>query len=268
MIHRTHCALRLGDNLQHLQFLRKLAQAHVEDRFIHYAHFEYIHQLAEVVSDLPNLSVCDLETVSDGDRLYWDMQPRPLLRSIDAWKNAGGYWEHHDDALNYGAFYVKFFHHLAQQMRLECPIHNTADLLFDYPALRRFEFPAFDCLVINSPPKSGQLPAYDVMQMEHLVHDLAQKHRVVTTARTRLKVPCTIDRAMTVTQIGALSRFCRYIIMVATGPCWPTFNVFNSASVEFRLILLGSEKVELAPNTAHAANFVQARKILQLRGIL
>jgi hypothetical protein len=268
MIFRTHCSIRLGDNLQHLQFLRRLAQENPEHHFIHYAHLIYIHQLAEVVSDLPGLQLCDLESVSDGLHDFWSMRPNPLLHSQDAWKNAGGWWEQHARRNEYGFFYVEWFRELSARLKLPCPIHSTEDLRFDYPALRRFDYPPFDGLIINSPPMSGQMPQFNREQFEALIGDLARKHKLVTTARTRWNVPCTLDRCMTVTQIGALSRFCKWIVMVATGPCWPTFNPFNLETVSFRLILNGQEKVDLAPNTVHAENVTEARKILALRNLL
>lgn len=268
MIHRTHLSVRLGDNLQHLHFLRALAKTHPDRRFIHYAHLQYIPQLAELVCDLPNLQVCDLESVAEPGQPYWSMAPRPLLGSIDAWKNAGGFWDRHPHKIDYAAFYVHFFHHLARLMGLpSSPILFPHELVFDYPALAAANAQPFACLVVNSPPQSGQMPAFHPAQMELLVGELAAKMSVVTTARTQ-HCSCTADRGLTVTQIGILSRSCRYIVMVSTGPSWPTFNVFNRDTVEFRLILIGQERVNLAPNTEHVASVAEARRVLQLRGIL
>lgn len=273
MIHRSHCALRLGDNLAALHLLRGFARAHPDRRFIHYAHLAYIHQLAEVVCDLPNLQLCDLESVAEPwspecANDYWHMAPRPLLRSVDMWKNAEGFWEHHPLRLDYARFMLEHAHRLKARFGLEHnPFERTEDLLFDFPALASWEFPAFDCLVVNSPPQSGQLPGYSKEGMELLVGELAQRMSVWTTGRTR-HAPCTLDRNMTVAQIGAMSRFCRVIVMVSTGPSWCTINKWNAETIEHRVILLHPERVELAKNTVHAANAEEARRMLMLRGVL
>ena len=62
-----------------------------------------------------------------------------------------------------------------------------------------------------------------------------------------------IDNAygLSVTDIGKISQNCHTILMVSTGPSWPTFNIFNQESVKLRIILLDSERVNLSPNTIH-----------------
>ncbi len=271
-LHRTHSALRLGDNLAALHFLRKLAAVNPEHTFRHYAHLQYIHQLAEVVCDLPNLQVLSLESVahpSDHAGDYWAMRP-VFADSIDTWKNADGLFYQHMErnAQSYGEFHVEHFRELAKRMGLESPIIEPRDLLFDYPALAAESFPQFDMLIVNSQPMSGQLPLFNPKELENLIGELAQRHSCVTTAPTRFNVPCTAGRCMTVTRIGALSRFCKYIVGVATGPLWPTLNTFNQTSVEFRLMLLEPERITICPHTEHAVSAEKARRVLQLQGLL
>jgi hypothetical protein len=266
MTHRTHCALRLGDNICHLHFLRAAAREYPDRNFIHYCHLVYLPQLAEVVSDIPNLHLKDLETVSDGDGDHWTMKPHMLLRSVDAWKNAGGRWERDPHRNDYSNFMFRHFCDLSQRMGLTfVPPHN---LLFDYPALAYHNFPKFDCLIVNSPPMSGQMPGYHAARMENLIGELSAKMACVTTARTRF-CPCTQDKQMTVTQIGALSRFCKVIVMVSTGPSWSTFNVWSEKTCQFRLILIGEERVNISSAPCeHASNAEEARAVLRVRGIL
>ncbi len=270
MIYRTHCALRLGDNLCHLHFMRKLAQRYPADHFVHFAHRQYLTQIVDMVSDLENLKLRDLESVSDGSGDYWTMKPDSSLGSIDAWKNAHGFWEHHGDKNDWVRFSLHHFEVMAVQMGLKTPLVTPNDLLFDYPALRAN--PArqtpFDILVVNSVPMSGQLPGFSHGEMESLVINLAARHHVVTTSHVTENIPCTASTGLTVTQIGNLSRFCKYIVMVSTGPSWPTFSVFNKDTVEYRLILLGTERINLTPNTEHVASVAEARNALVKRGLL
>jgi hypothetical protein len=280
--HRTHCSLRLGDNLLALHLLRGLAKANPGRHFIHYAHVQYIPQLAEVVCDLPNLQVCDLESVAESLELrdqgsYWRMAPRPLLGSVDLWKNAGGFWESHPLRNDYAQFALAYGVWVCARLstlnaQLSTPWRCAADLLFDYPALSLGKAKPFDVLVVNSAPQSGQMPRYNPQELTALVAELARQYVVVTTAPTGLPgVGCTLHQGMTVTGVGVLSRFCRVIVAVSTGPSWCTFNVWNQESVEFRLMLIGNEDLSgLArpERYAQAATVSDARRLLQLRGIL
>lgn len=268
MKHTTHCALRLGDNLAALHFLRKLAQLYTDRQFIHFAHVAYMRELAEVTCDLPNLKVCDLESVQDGTGDMWSMKPHARFASVDAWKNANGIWQDSLIKNDYGRFMLGFFGGLAERMGLVSPLLEPLDLMFDYPALKLWNFPRFDVLIVNSPPMSGQMPRYNPEAMEDLVGDLAKRWNCVTTHPSRHNVACTQAKHMTVSQIGALSRFCRYIVMVSTGPSWPTINTFTTETCAFRLVLNGAERLTYIPNCEHAESAEEARRVLQIRGIL
>jgi len=233
----THCALRLGDNLAHLHFIRHLALLHPEDRFVHYAHAPYLFQLKDVVRDLRNVVLMDLDTNGHGD--YWRMVPNGG-GSIDAWKNAGGFWINHPLKNYYAEFFIEFFHHLSARMGLESPFTKTEDLLFDYPCLHDPSDNAtcapFDFLVINSNPMSGQASGFLPVEMSSL--------------------------------IGRLSQSCKYILMVSTGPSWPTFNVWNVDSVKKRVVIIDSEIIGLSKNTEQVRTVHQARLALVTAGIL
>jgi hypothetical protein len=260
----THCALRLGDNFAALHFLRAMAKKYPEETFVHWAHAEYLQQLAPMAIDLPNLQLTALQ---EGPSKW---TAKPILRSIDTWKNADGYWENHPLKWDYGPFMVQFYYWLAAQMGLDCPIKTTRDLLFDYPALKPAKMPCepFDFLIINSAPQSNQLPAYSADQFEEIIRMLAINYRVMTTQKCGLRVTCTADYGLDCTQIGHLSQACHSIIMVATGPSWPTFNIWNRESVKNRIILSGFETVNLAPHTIHTNKIHAVRDILIARGFL
>jgi len=251
----TFCAYRLGDNLAHLHFLRGLAKLNPHTQFTHACHLCYMDQLSEVVYDLPNLRLIPL-----------DYKP---LNSIDAWKNAGGFWDTHPLKNDYAAFYLKFFDHLAERMELESPFSDPYDLLFDYPAINKPTklCDPFDILIINSKPMSNQWQGYSEDQMTQMVAALAKKYSVITTQKCRVGVPCTQGN-FTVTSIGTLSLSCKYIVGASTGPSWPTFNIWNKETVKRRIILLDHEDVNIAPNTVCCKSVLEAKKMLQLEGIL
>lgn len=226
---------------------------------MHYAHSEYIDQLEEMIWDEPRISLKALPP--NGTATRWSqVPPEP---SLDAWKNAGGYWQTHLLKLDYAAFALTFFRRLAGQMKRESPLDKPEDLLFDYLKLRpagELEFEPRWVLFINSAPMSGQAQHYDPLEMEALIGRMHEKHggpigNVVCTARGPAMshlARCTADTNMSVTAIGRLSHSAHTIVMVATGPCWPTFNVWNRDRVKSRIII--SERESLAgldPDAVH-----------------
>lgn len=255
---KTHCALRLGDNLAHLHFLRKVAAQNPSMTFTHAAHLCYMNQLSEVIYDVPNIRLIPIE-YKEAD-------------SIDVWKNAGGFWENHVLKNNYGLFGVAFFRMLAEKMGIASPLEKPSDLLFDYPAIKKAAkiCEPFDCLIINSRPMSNQWQRYNEQEMTALIAVVARRMKTITTARCRIDVACTDDPKLqhTVTTIGTLSLSCKYIVMVSTGPSWPTFNVWNTETIKRRVILIDDENVNIAPNTVCCKTVTDARKMLELEGVI
>jgi hypothetical protein len=64
-----------------------------------------------------------------------------------------------------------------------------------------------------------------------------------------------------VTDIGALSLFARNIIMVATGPSWPTLNVWTAD--KFRIVFGDNEELGYTQNTYHCQTVDQAHRVLK-----
>jgi hypothetical protein len=257
-IHHTFCAFRLGDNMAHLQLLRKLAQAHPDHKFIHACRLDYCAQrlqLGEMIADLPNIRLHELGEEPNG--------------SINAWKGVRGLWYGHALKNDYIAFYLEFYGLLCAQMGLPCPILNAEDILFDYPAIRRdVDDVEWDMLLVNSAPMSGQFQGFREREFEQLAQDLAmRKLRVVTTSPVGA-IPCTQHAKLSVTGIGNVSLRCSYVVMVSTGPSWATFNVWNRETVKARVIFLDSERIGLSPHTIHVSSMEAARGALKGLGLL
>lgn len=272
MLHQTHCDFHLGDNLVHLHFLRKQAIANPRDTFFHYAHDCHLEQLREAIEDLPNISLYSLDVKTSG--------------SIDAWKNAGagtpngGYFDKSWLKGDFAAFHIAWFGHLAQQMGLRPVFEKPSDFLFDYPAIQKDVTPRlpsgyrnekFAILFVNSRPCSGQCMAYDsVGYFDSLLLELCTKHSVVTTQQSEvIHGMCTTETEMTVSEIGALSLRCRYVVGVATGPLWPTFNIWNQQSVTRRIVMLSNgESLNLGGNITQVSNREEMREALVREGLL
>lgn len=257
--HFTHSALRLGDNLAHLHFLRKMAAANPNCRFVHFAHERYLPQLEAMVYDQPRIALLPLlrprhfpATLKDS---WWLRRPGEEWESVDAWKNAEGFFDQRRELArqSYGRFMLAWFHELATRMGFAAsPLRTFHDLLFDYPALEQkhpFGLDPRTALVINSPAQSGQAPAGTEERMEGLIAYLARERPVICTHPTKVpRVSCTHDHSLTVTQIGRISNVVPIIVAISTGPSWPTFNIWNRSTVKLRLIIC-SENVDLEPGT-------------------
>jgi hypothetical protein len=278
MLHQTHCDFHLGDNLVHLHFLRKQAIANPRDTFFHYAHECHLEQLREAIEDLPNISLYSI-----------DVKPSA---SIDAWKNAGagtstgGYFEKSWLREDFCAFHIAWFGHIAQQMGLRPVFEKPTDFLFDYPAIQKdvtrrlptgYQLEKFDILFINSRPCSGQCMAYDDLNyFDPLIEELKKRYCLIVTQKTGLPplsgewgIRCTTETEMTVSEIGSLSLRCNYIIGVATGPLWPTFNIWNQQSVTRRIVMLGNgERLNLGANITQVSNREEMREALVREGLL
>lgn len=268
---RTYSAFRLGDNLAHLHFLRAIAKAYPQIHFQHAALGHYLPQMIEVVADLPNISLRDI--------MHCRKEP-----GINAWKNAAGFWETHALKNDYSSFMLEWFRVLAGRMGLESPFKTAHDLLFDYPALKpdhkkmhgltlhpqSVRFEPIDFLVVNSVPMSGQWRSFDEVGLNTLIQRLAQRYVVVTTRRTGLDVVATENiPGFTVTDIGALSLYAtKGIIMVSTGPSWPTLNIWTEGIR--RVVLQDGEELNLTPSevTRQCKTVEQATAAMKAWGYL
>jgi hypothetical protein len=252
----TYCVWHLGDNLAHLHFLRKLAIQRPDLTFSHGCNGAYIPQLAEVIEDLPNIKLTTLKE-----------QPR---NSVNAWKNADGFFIHHPQQSNYSAFFLDWFRVLAGKLGFETPFHVPADLLFDYPRLKIDKTNGLTCdfLVVNSTPKSAQLADFKPNYFEPLIAALFKKgHRIIVTQPTAVGpgIYCTSAHGLSVSDIGNISLRSTNIVGMVTGSIWPTFNVWNPATVKRRIVFLDHEILNLCGET-QVQTMEQAMKVLAADG--
>lgn len=253
----THCDWHLGDHLAILHYLRKQASHYPEHHFVHAAHFFYLPQLIEVVSDLSNITLIDIEYKPES--------------SQNGWKNTDKFLDEHPNKQDYATVYIDFFQYLSLKLGLESPIHEVSDLLFDYPAILKTRYNNFDFLVVNSAPMSNQFWGFNEEHFNDLIGKLIERgYSVVTTAHSSYpSVPCTFNNRLSISAIGGLSLSCKYILGICNGPTWPTFNIWNTQSVLLRILLLtNGEQVLIAPNTEHAGTMQELINILQSRDLL
>ena len=213
---RTYNEYHLGDQLIHLNFLRRL-----EIPATHYCKAEYHKQLQPLV----------LGT----DIVLLDLPAKPE-DAVNAWIGADNYFYNHPMKEHWVEFHVDWFNHLCEQMMIDTFTIDKHDLLFDYPALMAIQAEQYDYLIINSPPKSNQLPSFSQEAFKRMAQELLdQGHTVISTYPLQI-CPNTLEKGLDVTQIGVLSKAVKHIIAVDTGPLWTTYNVHNKDKVLSRTV--------------------------------
>ena len=244
---KTFCNYHVGDNLWQLHFMRKCVDRDPTLQFTHACSEPYLVQLREVVEDLPQITLVGLSDKPDG--------------AIDSWKNRDGKFYENPKRDDWVAYHLEFFDALSRDLGLDTPLEEASDFLFDYPALaHRRE--RIDFLIVNSHPLSSQFAAYNDNQFIGLIQVLAEKGMSVMTTKPTKIAASTHPR--TITGIGRLSA--RYVFGVATGPMWPTWNIWHEP--EFRVVLSDREHIDISPNTDHATSIERGIGSLYERGIL
>lgn len=259
MAHRYFNNWHLGDCIWHCVFLRRVASLHPQDKFEFYCHPQYHAELNKMLEDLSNVSLHPLDQKPDG--------------CIDCWIGTGAYngrqyWHHHPQRNDMILFLIDWFGCLCKQSGFDSPFNERQHCLLDYPGLHQHaESPDYDYLIVNAEPKSGQL-RWNAGSMNRLVERLSSKYRVITTNRSSVDhLFCTERMGYSVTQIGNISMRASAIIMVATGPCWATFNPQNLH--KDRIVLLdGGIRLNYGCEHPHFSDAQGVENHLQQKGIL
>jgi hypothetical protein len=232
MIH-TYNEYHLGDNLIHLHYLRMVCKQEPLLNFVHHCNPIYHSQL---------------EPLCEGVSVHLqDLSIPP--KAHNAWIGYKNFFYHHGARRDWVAFHLSWYDYLSDRLEVSNPIACKEDLLFEYPALKTREYPRFDWLIVNSPPQSGQLPDYSQAWFIDKAKELCnQGLKVITTYPTGV-CESTLERKMTVTDIGNLSLYVDNILGVDTGPMWTTHNIYNQDSVLTRCIYTTAAKPYLSKNT-------------------
>jgi len=232
MIH-TYNEYHLGDNLVHLNYLRRACKENPDFEVVHHCNPAHASQLLPLTEGLP---------IQLGD-LY--VPPG----AINAWIGIDNFFYEHPQRNDWVNFHLAWFDKLSSVMEISNPMACRDDFLFEYPALNAPTEYDFDYLIINSQPQSNQLPDYSPSFFQNRVRNLLNDGaKVITTAQTGM-CPSTLEMGLDVTGIGNLSNYCQHIEGVATGPMWTTFNIFNVNKVLSRTFYCAHQSVNITDNT-------------------
>lgn len=148
-------------------------------------------------------------------------------------------------------FVMDFLNAHCREEGLEAPYRSTHDMLWRSPAiLEPVPVKPFDILVVNCDPLSGQCPHYSRSEVDGLLLQLVAKgHRVLCTNATN----AAPWGNFTLREIANLSTRAKCILGVASGPLWPTFNIWNQHVTRYvwldpMRLNFGSTKIRNAAN--------------------
>jgi hypothetical protein len=226
----THIIYNIGDNIIHLNYLKKLAKLNQGILFLHFLKSEYINQISEYI-------------IEDNIRLL-PLEIRPIW-SINSWKNDKKYWSKHPNKYKFEDFYLEYFDRISKKLGLKNPITNKEDLIIDAERMvsKNKKYQNYDYFIVNSEPKSDQFD-YDENELNLLIKKISETHSIITTKKIE-SIPCTQDSNMTLYDIGIQSTKCKKHIMIATGPCWFALNSYNIKNSEGIYLLLRDEQIRI-----------------------
>lgn len=214
----------LGDNVNHIHYLRKLCENYGDIRFFYYIKSSYFDELNVFIEDLKEQII--LKKLED----------RPL-DSINAWVGSipinggksGGVFLLNDR-------YKLFYDTISANIGLENPIKTSYDMILDAPCINLANtIGNYDILLINSVPLSGQYSLNDT-DFKNKVDEWKEKYTIITTRKID-SFPCTLDYKYNLVQIANMSIRVKYIVGIATAPIIPCFNVWNIDSVKKWFVL-------------------------------
>ncbi len=238
----TFNRFHLGDNLLHLQFLRRLAQQNLGLPIEHRCHAQYIPAMQGLVSDLPQIQLTELTDQPEG--------------YIDAWRGTNGFWYAHPKRHDFTAFHLEHFAILSERMGIPCPIKTAQDMLWDSPALNPDNLSSanVDVLIINSAPQSNQWPEYDADKFLQLQRELRKKGlRTINSEELRAQ-------GWPIAAVGALAGQCQYVMGTAHGPFWVTLNKWTAQTMKRWVAMTGNnEDLDgLHPNVKTTPHILEA----------
>lgn len=244
----TSANAHLGDCLWHANILR-----HIGGKHTFYAPSVY----------MPELSEC-LEGT--------EIEVKDILHSpadaLSTWIACGRFESQgvrYDNQTDLVAYLLQW----ANAIGRECGEPKTLfrqrqDMLCTFPAIQRdVDAPAFDVLVVNAQPLSGQCPQFDNAELNALIERLATKHRVLCTNPNTAGAP-TIQ--ISICGIGNLANRAKIVVAVSTGASACAHNIFGEPRT---LLLLAPIVLDYGrTNLSHFNNVSEVTEQLKAEGWL
>ena len=230
----THMEPHLGDNVYHLDYLRKIIDNNPEYYFTHYAREKYLNELqTQIIGYENNIQLKSYEQGIPSD-------------SIHGWINTDN-WFHgyykpkalqiEGCPISYDKMYIEWYDLLEQKYNLPNPIKTSEDFKLNFKKLDTYDLEKiYDVLIINSIPQSNQYNYEEDLFKKLTYHLIDQGYNVITTKKID-NIECTLDYDYNLAQIAKISTKTPIIIAVHTGPLPLCLNKITLENCQFFHIL-------------------------------
>lgn len=192
-----------------------------------YCREEYIYQVNEFINS-SNITL-EIFTVPKG------------LNTWIACKEYENYWLNgfsekiRKNEMKFDEYYIKHSNEVFSKLSLDTCIdtfwYTDLDLLSRYDRLPS-EFKELDYLILNNYPQSGQ---YDYVNnkdfWDNNIRNLSKKYKIATILKVD-NILCTLDKMLTIKDIGAISTRVKNIIAIDSAPMIGCLNNYTMSNVE------------------------------------
>jgi hypothetical protein len=224
----------LGDNVYHLDYLRKTIDNNPEYYFTHYAREKYLNELQTQINGYEdNIQLKSYEHGVPSDAIHGWI-------NTDNWFH--GYYRSRALQLEgcpiaYDKMYIEWYSLLEQKYGLPNPIKTSEDFKLKFKGLEDYDLEKeYNVLIINSIPQSGQYYYEEDLFKKLSYHLINQGYDIITTRKID-NIECTLDYNYNLTQIAKISTKTPIIIAVHTGPLVLCLNKITLANCQFFHIL-------------------------------
>lgn len=222
----------LGDSVFHIMFLRKLCRL-VDDNFIYYVNPALLPELNKhLLGYLDRIELRDIKFRTP--------------TAINAW--VGEIYYNHPGRYIFDTFYIDWHNYLTEKLYNK---KFDLDIISDYPLLASTGKYQADILFINSVPNSNQFEN-NTSLLDSTIQQLNVHYRVITTKKVE-GVVCTMDKGMSLVDIGALASDSKNIIAINTGPITCCINQWALANVQSWIVAAHNHTYSF-PNVTNVRN--------------
>jgi len=230
----TYMEPHLGDNVYHLDYLRKIINKDSSYHFTHYAREKYLDELQyHIIGYENNIQLKSYECGIPSDAIHgWINTDNWLFEKYYPKIVPSQGWPIHYDKM-----YIEWYDILEQKYKLPNPIKTSEDFKPNFIGLDNYDLPKqYDVLIINSIPQSGQYNYEEDLFKKLIYHLINQEYNVITTKKID-NIECTLDYNYNLLDIAKISTKTPIIIAVHTGPLALCLNKITLENCQFFYIL-------------------------------
>lgn len=167
------------------------------------------------------------------------------IEGINCWIQADNFWGkfiQDKDVVYYDEFYLQYYNFFQEKFGIDEPLfENLRDTMYDSDDLNHRRYQDYDFLIINSVGFSGQFQ-YNSNDFEDLANSLKSRNFKIITTKKIPGFECTLDKNMSLKDIGNLAIGCKNIISIHTAPFSTAINKKSIETVK-KWVLLNDKNI-------------------------